>query len=139
MIILKNILIHKINKNIFNEIFNKYKNVYNIIIKKMDNLVDYLYEYIIKYNFPNLDILKNEKMEEERIKDNFIELIIKFIKKNKYLNDIFFINVNEKNETELIIFKETYYHNKVLYKSMLKDYLYNKEIINDLYLYIFNK
>ena len=137
LIILRNIIIHKINKNIFNEVFvgYKYKNIYNTIIKKLDILVDYLYDYIIKYNFPKLDLLKSEQNEEEKIKSNFIEVIIKFIKNNKYLNDILFINSD--NELEITNFKENYYHNKVLYKSMIKDYIFNKDIINDLYLYIF--
>ena len=140
MIILKNVVIHKINKNIFNEVFvsYKYKNIYNNIIKKLDYLIDYLYDYIIKYNFPKLDILKNDNEGDEKniIKENFIKIIIKFLKNNKYLNNILFIN--NENELDIDNFKEKYYFNKNIYKSMIKDYIFNKEIINDLYLYIFN-
>ena len=155
MILLQNILIYKISKNIFNDIFHKYKNIYNLIIKKIDYLVDYIYEYIINKQMQNYipysDISKDKDdiNIEEKIKENFVNIIIKFLKKNKYLNDMLFINnnmsicQNDENksvlsEYEILKFKEMYYHNKDLYKSLIRDYLYSKEIINDLYLYIFN-
>ena len=155
MILLQNILIYKISKNIFNDIFHKYKNIYNLIIKKIDYLVDYIYEYIINKQMQNYipysDISKDKDdiNINEQIKENFVNIIIKFLKKNKYLNDMLFINnnmsicQNDENkcvlsEYEVLKFKEMYYHNKDLYKSLIRDYLYSKEIINDLYLYIFN-
>lgn len=138
MIILRNIIIYKVSKIVLNEVFYKYNNVYNNIVKKIDVLINYLYEYIVKLNFPKSDLLKNELELEynTKIKQNFIEVIIRFIKKNKYLNDILFLN--SENEVDILNFKELYFHNKDLYKSMIKDYILNKEIINDLYLYIFS-
>ena len=51
MIMLKNIVLYKINKNVLNELFNKYVYLYSHIIRKIDCLVDYLYDYISKINF----------------------------------------------------------------------------------------
>jgi hypothetical protein len=139
MIILKNIIIYKISKNILSEVFNKYIYLYNQIMRKVDILVDYLYDYISRLNFPNIDLFVDDDDNDEntvyKLKPNLIENIIKFIKKNKYLNDILFIDTT--NEIDINNFKNIYFNSKELYKSMIKDYILHKDLINELYLYIF--
>ena len=134
MIILKNIILYKINKNSLSEIFSKYIYLYNHIMKKIDFLVDYLYDYVSKSNFPNIDVLGTDT-QSNKLKPHLIENVIKFIKKNKYLNEILFINTT--NEIEVNNFKDVYFNSKDLYKSMIKDYILHKDLINDIYLYIF--
>jgi hypothetical protein len=135
MIILKNIILYKINKELFMEIFNKYTHIYNNINKKINILVDYLYEYIIKINIKIY--MENEFEHNVFINENFINIILNFIKKNKDLSSIFFLEDNPSHNV-IINFKENYYYNKELYKKLLKDRILDIDIINDLYLYIFN-
>ena len=119
MIILKNIVLYKINKNALSEIFSKYI---------------YLYNHIMKSNFPNIDVFGTDT-QSNKLKPHLIESVIKFIKKNKYLNEILFINTT--NEIEVNNFKDVFFNSKDLYKSMIKDYILHKDLINDIYLYIF--
>ena len=134
MIILKNIVLYKINKNALSEIFSKYIYLYNHIMKKVDFLVDYLYDYISKINFPNIDVFGTDT-QSNNLKTHLVETVINFIKKNKYLNEILFINTI--NEIEVNNFKDVYFNSKELYKSIIKDYILHKDLINEMYLYIF--
>ena len=103
-------------------------------INKFNILIDYLYDYISKSNFPNIDVFGTDT-QSNKLKPHLIESVIKFIKKNKYLNEILFINTT--NEIEVNNFKDVFFNSKDLYKSMIKDYILHKDLINDIYLYIF--